>query len=83
MLNSNQMFPNNAQSCTTSSDMITQLKNSSSTNRLASRQEEIERLDREIARIQTPEGRESLESVGVCPREFLALLRETRDYLLS
>jgi hypothetical protein len=83
MLNSNQMFPKKPQSCTTTSDMITQLRNSSSTNSLASRQEEIERLDQEIARIQTPEGREALESVGVNPREFLALLRETRDYLLS
>lgn len=42
----------------------------------------IEEIDQEIARLQTPEGREALESIGIDTYDLLARLRETRAHLL-
>ncbi|MGI0491772.1 hypothetical protein ACN4EG_08160 [Alkalinema pantanalense CENA528] len=82
MLNSNQMGSNQQQSGT-NSEMLKLLRKPLSTHTPTSRQEAIKQIELEIAHVQTLEGKEALELVGVNPREFLALLYETRNYLLG
>lgn len=45
--------------------------------------EAIQKIDREIARLQTPEGQAALAGIGVDPHQFQRLLKATRSNLLG
>ena len=61
--------------------MIQQLESSASPP--LSSYEMIQKIDCEIARLQTQEGQASSEAIGVNPHKFQRLLKATRSNLLG